>query len=191
MKSIVIAFFIGIASFASAQIEFFHGTLDEALAKGAQEGKPVFVDVYAKWCGPCKQMAATAFVDNDVSVFYNSNYVSLKLDGETEHGRTVMNKYQITAYPTLLYFNKDGALVKKEVGGQSAGSLLKIGKLVQDPTNDPVKQVLSVYSKSKKNQDDLSKVIDVLSKEKSDSLTAYCKKYYERFPNLNLSKTTD
>ncbi len=46
-----------------AQIEFFHGTWQEGLQEAKKTGKPIFVDAYAKWCGPCKRMAKTTFMD--------------------------------------------------------------------------------------------------------------------------------
>ncbi len=34
-------------------IEFFKGTWEEALAEAKKQDKILFVDAYAKWCGPC------------------------------------------------------------------------------------------------------------------------------------------
>lgn len=168
------------------QITFEHGTLDEALTKAKKAGKPLFVDVYAVWCGPCKQMAATSFIDPEVTSYYNSNFISLKLDGEKNDGPNVMQKYGITAYPTLLYFNANGDLVAKVVGGQQAKQLLAKGKEVVNPEGNPVFLANKTYQKSKKKREDLKTYIQVLADNEHDSLSKYAAEYYQKYPNLDL-----
>jgi len=175
-----------ISTYSFGQITFEHGTLEEALAKAKQAKKPLFVDVYATWCGPCKQMAATAFVDPEVTSYYNANFISLKLDGEKNDGPGVMQKYGINAYPTLLYFNANGDLVAKVVGGQQAKQLLSKGKDIVNPESNPVFSATKAYQKSKKKQEDLKAYVKVLQENEHDSLAKYASEYYKKYPNLNL-----
>ncbi|MEO8861358.1 MAG: thioredoxin family protein, partial [Ginsengibacter sp.] len=35
-------------------LNFFEGTWKEAVQKARDENKPIFLDIYATWCGPCK-----------------------------------------------------------------------------------------------------------------------------------------
>ncbi|WP_341905812.1 thioredoxin family protein [Fluviicola taffensis] len=186
MKLTFLAIIALISTYSFGQITFEHGTLEEALAKAKQAKKPLFVDVYATWCGPCKQMAATAFVDPEVTKYYNANFISLKLDGEKNDGPGVMRKYGISAYPTLLYFNSNGELVAKVVGGQQAKQLLSKGKDVVNPESNPVFAANKTYQKSKKKQEDLKAYVKVLQENEHDSLEKYAAEYYQKYPNLNL-----
>lgn len=175
-----------LSTLSFAQITFEHGTLKEALEKAKREKKPLFVDVHAVWCGPCKRMAATAFVDPEVTAYYNSNFVSLKLDGEKNDGPAVMQQYGISAYPTLLYFNANGDLVAKVVGALEAKQLLSRAKDVVNPEGNPVFAANKTYQKSKKTQNDLKAFIKVLAENEHDSLPKYAGEYYRKYPNLNL-----
>ncbi|WP_343604173.1 thioredoxin domain-containing protein [Fluviicola sp.] len=187
MKLIVLALTALVSTCSFGQITFEHGTLKEALEKAKQAKKPLFVDVYATWCGPCKQMAATAFIDPEVSKFYNANFVSLKLDGEKNDGPEVMTKYGINAYPTLLYFDASGNLAGKVVGAMQAKQLLSKGVEIANPESNPVFLARKEYLKSKKKQADLKAYVKVLSDNQHDSLTKYAAEYYQKFPKLNLA----
>ncbi len=195
MKNLVIAFctlfFLQNGIAQEHDIHFEHGTLEEALALAKKNKKPLFVDVWATWCGPCKYMAATAFKDERVADFYNEKFVNLKLDGEKNDGPEVMRKYQISAYPTLLYFNAEGVLVLKIVGGQDAKTLLSKGKMVLNPEMDPVYTARKKFFASKKSSADLKSYIQVLQEEENDSLTFYAYKYVAVNPKLDLNDPLD
>ena len=175
-----------ISTYSFGEINFEHGTLEEALPHAKQAKKPLLVDDFATWCGPCKQMAATSFIDPDVTTYYNANFISLKLDGEKNDGPSVMQKYGISAYPTLLYFNANGDLVGKVVGALQAKQLLSKGKDIVNPEMNPVFAANKTYQKSGKKQDDLKAYVKVLAENEHDSLGKYAAEYYQKYPNLNL-----
>jgi len=131
-------------------------------------------------------MAATSFIDPEVTSYYNSNFISLKLDGEKNDGPNVMQKYGITAYPTLLYFNANGELVGKVVGALQAKQLLLKGKEIVNPEGNPVFLANKTYQKSKKKREDLKAYIRVLSDNEHDSLSKYAAEYYQKYPDLDL-----
>jgi thioredoxin 1 len=109
-------------------IQFFDGTLQEALNKAKIEQKPIFIDIYATWCGPCKMLKRKTFTNKDVGSYFNTNYISLSLDGEKGDGAILANKYSIPGYPTLIVLNKNGDLVNLETGYLDANGLLAFGK---------------------------------------------------------------
>ncbi len=105
-------------------IEFFHGTYVEALEKAKTENKLIFMDAFAEWCGPCKRMAATTFKEAKVGKFFNDNFINVKMDMEKGEGPTLGRKFDVAAYPTLIFINEKGEQVHKTVGGLQAEQLI-------------------------------------------------------------------
>lgn len=92
-------------------------TLDQFLVEIGKE-KLTMVDFYTTWCGPCKQMAP--FIEEIKNE--NKDVVNvLKVDAEEQI--EIASKYNITGYPTLIFF-KNGAVVHESLGGKSKEDLL-------------------------------------------------------------------
>lgn len=108
-------------------------TWKEMLALAKKEGKLIFLDAYATWCGPCKVMQRDVFTDEEVGRFYNEAFINVKMDMEKGEGITLSETYEVMAYPTLLFINGDGELVHKSVGGLDALNFIKLGIDALDP----------------------------------------------------------
>ncbi len=98
------------------EISFMDNDLAGAMAKAKAEKKIVFVDAYTTWCGPCKWLAANVFTNDTLGSFYNSQFVNLKLDMEKGVGVEFAKKYEVRAYPTLLFISPKGEVVNRVVG---------------------------------------------------------------------------
>lgn len=106
-------------------IKFSKMTLQKAIKQAQATGKLIFIDVHTSWCGPCKEMAKTTFTDSEVGNVFNQRFINLKIDAEQdEDGPMVSKAYSVVAYPTLLFINGEGKMVKKLVGKQSKEKLL-------------------------------------------------------------------
>lgn len=110
------------------KVSFFEGTYQEALEQAKKENKPVFVDAYAVWCGPCKWMDANTFKNGKVAKYYNQNFINVKLDAEKGNGAQFAGKYRVTAYPTLFFLNPDGSVIKKVMGAYPPDMFIKEGE---------------------------------------------------------------
>lgn len=125
--AIVAALFLAVSGQAQG-IEFFHGTWAEAQAKAQAEGKLIFVDAFAEWCGPCKRMAAQVFPDPKAGEYFNANFVCLKIDMEKEANADFATKFPVSAYPTLMFIDEKGTIAAKQVGALDVKGLLDLGK---------------------------------------------------------------
>jgi thiol-disulfide isomerase/thioredoxin len=131
LKKITLIFLLIFCSYAikAAEITFFKGSWKDAVKKATEMKKPLFADFYAEWCGPCKYMSKKVFTDPEVAAFYNSNFISFKIDAENEEPELV-NKMSLEGYPTLGYFYPDGTVLTVSVGAMESGELLEKGKQV-------------------------------------------------------------
>ena len=127
-------------------IAFFEGTWEQVLEKAKAEEKPIFVDAYTTWCGPCKMMAQRVFPLEEVGTLYNAQFISVQIDMETEAGLLFQKTYPVSAFPTLLYIDADGKLLKKVVGAQQGDALLQIGRNVLKAF-DRTEELAAAYEK--------------------------------------------
>jgi len=121
-------------SMQADKIEFRDLSFKEGLEAAAEEGKPVFIDCFTTWCGPCKWMSANIFTDSKVAQYYNENYICLKIDMEKGEGVDIAKKYGIRAYPTLLYLDAKGERLLVSVGAdRDPQSYIDNGEQAKDP----------------------------------------------------------
>ena len=153
----------------SQGIEFFKGTWEEALAASKREGKPIFVDAYAEWCGPCKRMAAQTFPDPKVGAFFNTNFVCLKVDMEKRENATFVSKFPVSAYPTLLFIDENGALVMKQTGAQGVEGLLELGKKALGKA-DKTEELAQRYEEGERDSLFLLQYVKALNRSGKSSL---------------------
>jgi thioredoxin 1 len=111
-------------------ISFHQGTWEEALKLAEKEGKPIFLDISASWCGPCKKLKASTFPDVEVGKFYNANFINVMVDGEKGEGIELARKYEIRGYPSLIFVDSNGELIAQTTGYRNPEQFIEIGEVI-------------------------------------------------------------
>ena len=88
---------------------------DEIVAKS---DKPVMLDFWAEWCGPCRMIAPSV---EEMSHEFEGKAVIGKVD--VDNNPDVASKFGIRNIPTILFF-KNGQVVDKQVGAVPKNSLV-------------------------------------------------------------------
>jgi thioredoxin-related protein len=116
--------------FSAQEVEINWMTIEEVTEALKEEPRKVMMDVYTKWCGPCKMMMANTFTNKNLIEYVNKNYYCVKFDAESpdptmykgtvygnpnynpnSKGRNGVHELSIalkvSAYPTIVYFDED------------------------------------------------------------------------------------
>ena len=112
-------------------IQFTDAAWKDILKKAKAEKKVIFLDAYASWCGPCKLLQKRVFTQRSVGDFYNSKFINVKMDMERGEGPSLAQVYPLEAYPTLLFIDGNGRVLKKVIGYKTPEELIEIGRSVR------------------------------------------------------------
>jgi thiol:disulfide interchange protein DsbD len=113
---------------------------DAMLNQAALEAKPVFIDFYADWCAPCKELDADTFAAPEV-IERSRKFIMLKAD-LTSTGNpqveSLRQKYQARGVPTLIFLKP---------GGEEIANLRGTGFESKDIFLDKMKRALEMSAK--------------------------------------------
>lgn len=96
--------------------KFTEGTFAEVQAAAVKANKPIFMDVYTTWCGPCKFMTSTIFPAKAAGDYMNATFINTKFDAEKGEGIELAKKYVVKGYPTMLILDSNGKELGRVVG---------------------------------------------------------------------------
>ena len=100
---------------------------DENAKELIASGKPVVIDFWAEWCGPCRAIAPSV---DELAEEYEGKVIIGKYNVDDDADLSA--EYSIRNIPTLLFF-KEGKLVDKHVGSASKADLEAKSTAVKNP----------------------------------------------------------
>lgn len=115
---------------------------DTGIKKAKEEGKKIFVEFTAKWCGWCKKMHATTFVDPEVVELMNTYFIAvsvdgdspdtLKIDGWMTSERNLAREYRVTSYPTYWFLTPEIEAIAPVKGYRDRNAMVDILDYLKD-----------------------------------------------------------
>ncbi|MFC5283425.1 thioredoxin family protein [Pedobacter alpinus] len=144
-----------------------------ALAQAKAQNKPIFLFGHTSWCGYCKQMDKEVLTTDQAGKAFNPTFINISLDMEKGDGLALKEKYNITGFPALLYFNAKGEVLHKVIGATDYNGLISTARAAADPyrqfyklkkqvlegTLDPSRFKYWVYNASTMNEEGLDDLI--------------------------------
>ena len=156
-------------------IEFVQGmtSWDEVLERSKTEMKPIFVDIYTEWCGPCKWMDQNVFNQQEVGTYMNQHFINIKLDAEKGWGPSFKSTFGVAAYPTYLFFDPEGNMVFNTGGSKPAEKFLSLSQRAIDNWKSGISsKKLQNLLNNKKDPEGIKSVLGKLRERPQDFISA-------------------
>ncbi|RUT72427.1 DUF255 domain-containing protein [Flavobacterium cupreum] len=110
------------------EIVFSTKDFKQVLATAKAKHKKIFVDAYAKWCAPCKELQKTTFKDVKAAAYFNKNFINVSIDVEKGNGIKLAKTWKIEGLPTLLILDENGGVIANHVGYVDGSGLLEFAQ---------------------------------------------------------------
>ncbi len=150
---------ISTCAFSQEKLEFTNASWSDILSIAKSTNKLVFVDAYTTWCAPCKQMDKVTFKEEEVTQFFNANFVNVKIDMEKGEGIELSGKYGIAAFPTLLFVDPSGKAIHRGLGFHDAKQLLALAQIAMNGS-ETLSAMQAKFDKGNRDPEFVSTLID-------------------------------
>ncbi len=96
----------------------WRSSFSQAVAEADEAGKPVFVMFTADWCGPCDQMKAWVYSDQDIADTLDADFVPVMVDLSYEGlpDQEIALRYGVQGLPTLIALAPNGDPIRASAG---------------------------------------------------------------------------
>lgn len=112
-----------------------------ALKEARKTGKPIFIDVYTDWCGPCKMLDETVYLDKSF-IAASRAWVMVKINPEkSSAGAKLAQKYKVNGFPTFVFTDSSG-----KSAGTFSGASTASWKTWLRPEMDKAQKKMGVLS---------------------------------------------
>lgn len=172
-------------------IKFVEGlSWNQIQAKAKTENKYIFVDCFATWCGPCKQMDKDIYQNEEVGNYINKNFVSVKVQMDTTmqdkenvrkwyyQAQNFRKDYKVSAYPTFLFFSHDGKVVHRDAGAKKIDDFIELANAAID-SNRQYYTLIENYQKGRKDYMGMAKLALMAQRFGDDNLAEVIAKDYK------------
>ena len=117
---------------------------ESAVAASQKNPKKLFIDVYTDWCGWCKKMDASTFMDDSVAAYINANFYPVKFNAESKdtirffdqvfvfvpeyksHELAISLLNRQMGYPSYAFLDEKFASIKVQQGYMSVETLMPL-----------------------------------------------------------------
>lgn len=163
-KSKVIAISIGYLflphlSAAEIDINFRNCSYNEVFEIAKNENKKVFLYFHFEGCAPCKRMETEVFTNRDVTTFFNTNFIAVKINTLVPEGKKIAAKYNISINPAFVFLDEATNELERAVGYFSSEDFLDIA---QKANSIPLSLLREKYIKGNRSENFLYDYVDRL-----------------------------